>query len=73
MPILSLEIRNVGPFEHIKFQFDKQVNVFVGPNNSGKSTALAALGDIVVYPFRFPKSLLREEPTQFKIRFENDG
>ena len=73
MPIVSLEIRNVGPFEQIEFQFDKQVNVFVGPNNAGKSAALGVLGDIVVYPFQFPRRLLWEEPAQFKIRYKYDG
>ena len=44
MPITKLHFTNVGPFEDIEFEFDQQVNVFTGPNNSGKSTALAGLG-----------------------------
>ncbi len=59
MPISSLHIANVGPFDEIEFEFDNQVNVFTGPNNSGKSSALWALGDITVYPFSFPEKLLR--------------
>lgn len=59
MPINSLYLSNVGPFEEIEFEFDPQVNVFTGPNNSGKSSALWALGDITVFPFDFPDKLLR--------------
>ena len=60
MPISKLRFSNVGPFDDIEFEFDPQVNVFTGPNNSGKSTALWVLGDIAVFPFDFPKKLLRD-------------
>ena len=60
MPIDRLRLTNVGPFDDIEFEFDPQVNVFTGPNNSGKSTALYALGDIATYPFTFPERLLRD-------------
>ena len=59
MPITKLSLSNVGPFDDIEFEFDPQVNVFTGPNNSGKSTALWVLGDIAVYPFHFPEKLLK--------------
>ena len=59
MPIDRLSFSNVGPFDDIEFEFDPQVNVFTGPNNSGKSTALWVLGDIAVFPFNFPRKLLR--------------
>ena len=58
MPITRLRFSNVGPFDDIEFEFDPQVNVFTGPNNSGKSTALWVLGDIAVFPFVFPQRLL---------------
>ena len=51
MPIDKLRLTNVGPFDDIEFEFDPQVNVFTGPNNSGKSAALFALGAVAVYPF----------------------
>ena len=55
MPIYELELRNLGPFDDIHFEFDPRVNVFVGPNNCGKSTVLISLGDIsVVDVFTFP-------------------
>lgn len=59
MPITKLSFSNVGPFDDIEFEFDPQVNVFTGPNNSGKSTALWVLGDISIASFALPSKLLR--------------
>ena len=59
MPIKTFRITNAGPFDDITFEFDEHVNVFVGPNNSGKSTALLALAEATVYPFEFPRKLLK--------------
>lgn len=61
MPVQSLRITHVGPFDEIEFEFDSQVNVFTGPNNSGKSSALWALGNTTVYPFAFPRKLLHHD------------
>ena len=55
MPITKLHLTNVGPFDEIEFELDEHVNVFTGPNNSGKSSALWALADIAVYPFSVPR------------------
>ena len=60
MPITKLHLTNVGPFDEIEFELDEHVNVFTGPNNSGKSSALWALADIAVYPFSVPRKLLRQ-------------
>ena len=52
MPIHSLELANVGPFRRrpdgsgddgIKLEFDANVNLFIGPNNVGKSAVLNML------------------------------
>ena len=59
MPIKTFRITNAGPFDDITFEFDEHVNVFVGPNNSGKSTVLLALARASVFPFEFPRKLLR--------------
>jgi len=67
MPITHLHFTNVGPFDDIEFEFDPRVNVFTGPNNSGKSTVLWVLGEIVVFPFAFPQKLLRENDAKFDI------
>ena len=59
MPVTELALENVGPFDKIDFNFDPQVNVFVGPNNSGKTSALAALAEMIFQPFEMPRKLLR--------------
>ena len=52
MAIKSLRLANIGPFrprpdgsgsEDIKLEFDDNVNLFIGPNNVGKSTVLNIL------------------------------
>ena len=52
MPIHSLELSNIGPFRRrpdgsgsdgIKLEFDPNVNLFIGPNNVGKSTILDSI------------------------------
>ena len=61
MPISKLSFSNVGPFDEVEFEFDPQVNVFTGPNNSGKSSVLWVLGELLVYPFTMPIRLLRSD------------
>ena len=44
MHLIGMWFGGVPPFtQRIKFKFDEHVNVFVGPNASGKSTVLMAL------------------------------
>ena len=69
MSIASLHFSEIGPFDDISFDFDHQVNVFTGPNNSGKSTVLWVLGEILVYPFTFPERLLRSDRANWNIRY----
>jgi hypothetical protein len=69
MPIVNLRLSHLGPLEDIEFVFDEQVNVFVGPNNCGKSTALTALGNIVACLFEVPSKLYRQQPAEFTIQF----
>ena len=69
MAIEKLRLTNVGPFDDIEFEFDRRVNVFTGPNNSGKSSALWALGGVAVYPFQFPDKLLRDgKDAKFEVQ-----
>ena len=68
MPITSLHFTELGPFEDISFDFDNQVNVFTGPNNSGKSTVLWALGELLVFPFTLPSRLMRVDEPEWKLR-----
>ena len=67
MPITSLYFTDFGPFEEIEFKFDRQVNVFTGPNNVGKSAALLMLGELLVYPFGAPNKLYRSERPEWKL------
>ena len=56
MPIHSLKLTNVGPFRRrpdgsgsdgIELEFDASVNLFIGPNNVGKSTILQVLAAVI--------------------------
>jgi len=69
MPIKDIKFTNVGPFDEVSFEFDEQVNVFIGPNNCGKSTVLMVLGEVTVCPFGFPKKLLRTEEAVWEGQF----
>ena len=73
MPITSLRFTNAGPFDDITFEFDRQVNVFTGPNNSGKSTALHMLAEICVFPAGIPKKLLKTGRSQWSALFSIGG
>ena len=67
MTITSLYVTNVGPFDEVTLEFDQQVNVFTGPNNSGKSTLLWVLGELLVYPFTMPVKLIRSDQSQWSL------
>lgn len=67
MPIKKFRITNAGPFDDITFEFDERVNIFVGPNNSGKSAALLALAEATVYPFIFPQKFIKPPGIQWKL------
>jgi energy-coupling factor transporter ATP-binding protein EcfA2 len=69
MPIVNLRLSHLGPLEDIAFTFDEHVNVFVGPNNCGKSTALTALGNILACLVEIPSKLYRQKPTEFVLHF----
>src|SRR5262245_34948474 len=69
MTIQDLRVTNVGPFGDIAFEFDEHINVFVGPNSSGKSTTLMTLASIVTYPFELPGRLRRKAPAAFTMHF----
>ena len=73
MAIRAFELKNVGPFDDIRFKFDEHVNVFVGPNNSGKTCALMALADLIVFPAQFAHRFLREEAGSFKLEYDGLG
>ena len=67
MPIRDLRVTNIGPFDDITFEFDEHINAFVGPNSSGKSTALMTLANLVTYPFTLPRRLCKTAPAAFTV------
>jgi recombinational DNA repair ATPase RecF len=67
MSIRDLHVTNIGPFDDMTFEFDEHINVFVGPNSSGKSTTLMTLANIVTYPFTLPGRLCKTAPAAFAI------
>jgi len=69
MPIRDLRVTNVGPFDDITFEFDEHINIFVGPNSSGKSTTLMTLANIATYHFKLPQRLRRKAPAAFTVHF----
>ena len=73
MPITSHYFTDFGPFDEIEFEFDRQVNAFTGPNNSGKTAALLMLGELLVYPFGAPNKLYRSESPKWKLGYSAGG
>ena len=69
MSIKHLRFTDAGPFNDIRFDFDKRVNVITGPNNSGKSTVLLVLGELLVYPFGVPSKLLRSDDSRWELSY----
>lgn len=61
MPLTSLELRGFWLFDRIRFDFDPRVNLFVGPNNSGKTTVLLALAGGAVRGGSFPDKIARPD------------
>jgi len=49
------------------FEFDEHINVFVGPNSSGKSTTLMTLANIAIYPFTLPERLCKTASAAFTV------
>lgn len=73
MPVTSLSFNEVGPFDEVSFEFDKHVNVFIGPNNSGKSTVLWVLGELLVYPFPMRSRLIRSDQATWSLGASING
>ena len=43
MHLTFIKVENIRAFEEINIQLSKSINLFVGPNNHGKSTVLNAI------------------------------
>ena len=61
MPIKSVNIRWLGPFENIHLDFDAQANVLIGPNNCGKTSVLLALAEACLNHFSVPERFYHDE------------
>ena len=68
MRLLSLELEKFGAFADLRIAFrpDARLHVVYGPNEAGKSTALAAVGALLFgvpertpYASRFPRAVAR--------------
>ena len=54
MHITGMEIYDIPPFtEPVELEFDQRVNVFIGPNGTGKSVAVRTLQTRVPLESRF--------------------
>ena len=73
MPVTNLSFNGVGPFDEVSLEFDKHVNVFTGPNNSGKSTVLWVLGELLVYPFPMPSRLFHSDQSRWSLSAYSHG
>lgn len=73
MTIQKLHFTGLGPFDHIEFEFDEHVNVLTGPNNSGKTTALLVLAELLVYPFGVPSKLRRSPACSWEMQYRTEG
>lgn len=73
MPITGLHFTDLGPFKESDFEFDSQVNVFTGPNNSGKSTVLWVLGELLVYPFAMPSRMYRPRTPTWQLSYSHEN
>ena len=73
MPVKSLNFTEVGPIDEIAIDFDQNVNVFIGPNNTGKSTVLWVLGELLVFPFTMPSRMLRGDQASWTLEISTPG
>ena len=69
MPVTNVRFTNLGAFSDVNLELDSQVNVFTGPNNSGKSTILWLLAELLVYPFGMPRRLRRSATCEWWLDY----
>lgn len=73
--IASVELRNIGPFVHEVFEFDKTWNVILGDNGVGKSTILKAIAICACgrESARYAERVLRRGATSGEIVLQIGG
>ena len=67
--IKSLTIEGLKKFEHFDIEFDKNINIIIGENESGKSTILEAINICLNQLYRnADKSIIKElKNIKFKV------
>ncbi|MBU3032159.1 AAA family ATPase [Paracoccus marinaquae] len=51
MKLNSVAIRNFRRLENVQIDFEDQETLFVGPNNSGKTSATAIFGSVMTFVY----------------------
>ena len=73
MSLVRMSFGGVPPFtEPVTFKFDEHVNLFVGPNASGKSTILAMLADHLIGPENNSKRPISQGMSYRRLAFFTD-
>ena len=73
MTVQKLHFTGLGPFDDIEFEFNERVNILTGPNNSGKTTALLVLAELLVYPFGVPSKLRRSSDPSWEMKYQTEA
>ena len=73
MHLMRMHLGGIPPFtDPIKLKFDERVNVFIGPNASGKSTILLALADCLIGPEESAKRPISQGRTNLRAGLFTD-
>ena len=73
MHLIRMSFSGIPPFtEPVTFTFDERVNVFVGPNASGKSTVLQMLADCLIEPDENSKRPISQGQDARRLTLIND-
>ncbi|MDD3596756.1 ATP-binding protein [Sulfuricurvum sp.] len=68
MKIIKFKIENFKTFKDVSFEFDKELNILTGSNNSGKTTVLEALA---LWNECFTKLIKQARRADSKINLQN--
>ena len=73
MHLMRMNLGGIPPFtEPIQLKFDERVNLFVGPNASGKSTILLVLADRLIGPEEDAKRPISKGETPLRVVLSSD-
>ena len=73
MHLTGIKLGGVPPFtDPVVLRFDERVNVFIGPNASGKSKLLEVIKDSLVGPEENAKRPVSDGDTYFRATLVSD-